>query len=321
MNIGIFTGRLTADATFWNGSDPSKNLAKFTVAVTDPWNPEKTDYFQITCFGKKADYVMNGQQKGRFLKGCEAEVSGPIHLGNYKTQQGEERFYISVIAETLYSKVHKNFNSQNGNGGQQGTQNNLPQNPNGNMPVQQNGTPGYNNPVNVPQQPNAPTQQNNRNGSQYNNAPGYNSPQRPNAPAQQFDRSGQVQNPGYGSSQQRSNPSSQQYGGRQNNGGPGYNNQPSSNTPPSQQFNQGQNNGDGQYNRGSYNNRPANNGNNQYGNRNGNAPQQNNGQQFAPNNAPMPSAPPYENIPDSIPEDSGQRQEQEGGFRPATYSY
>lgn len=320
MNIGIFSGRLTEDARIWNGNEPSKSVAKFTAAVTDPWTPDKTDYFQVTCFGKKAEYVVNGMQKGRFLKGCEVEVSGPIHLGSYKTQQGEDRFYINVIAETIYSKVHKNFNSQNGE--QQGNQNNPQQNQNGNMPIQQNGTPGYNNPVNVPQQPNAPTQQNNRNGSQYNNAPGYNNTQRPNAPAQQFDRSGQVQNPGYGSSQQRPNPSSQQYGGRQNNGGSGYNNQPSSNTPPSQQFNQGQNNGSGQYNRGtSYNNRPANTGNNQYGNQSGNAPQQTNGQQFTPNNAPMPSAPPYENIPDSIPEDSGQRQEQEGGFRPATYSY
>lgn len=222
MNIVILTGRLTADATVRTASDPSKNNAKFNVAVTDPWNSEKTDYFTISCFGKKADYVMNGLQKGRFLKGCEVEISGPIHLVSYKTQQGEDRYYMNVIAESLYCKVHKDFkgntNPQNG----QGATNNIPQG-------QNNGAPRYS------QQSNAasPAQQFNgqntsgSNGSnqQYSGNQTYGHPSGA-APAQQYSRPSVPDN--HGSGQNNGN-SGYQYGG----GNPGYN-RPNNGTPANQ---------------------------------------------------------------------------------------
>lgn len=303
MNIGIFTGRLTADATFKNGSEPSKNNARFTIAITDPYNSEKTDFFTVSCFGKKADYVANGQQKGRFLKGCEVEVSGTVHFENYKTQNGEDRYYVNVLAESIYCKVHKDFKAaQNGN------PSNMPQN---------NGTAGgYNQNGNVPQQ-----QYNGQNaqpagGNQYGRNPGYNNPG--NTPSQQFNRT-----------------NAQPGNAGQYNGAPGYNNQ--GGNRPSQQYS-GQNSqpaGGSQYG-----------GNPGYHSQNGNSPQYNNqnarpdnasqyrdtsgfnqpsaSSQYHPGNAPHPSdqqqynAP--GNIPDTIPAPE-YKNEQEGGFRPATYQY
>lgn len=314
MNIGIFTGRLTADATFRNGTEPSKNNARFTVAVTDPWNSEKTDFFTVSCFGKKADYVANGLQKGRFLKGCEIEISGPVRLEKYKTQNGEERCYIGVIAETIYCKVHKDYKAaQNGASSANGIpqySNNGPSasyNQNGNTPSQQyggqNATSGRGNQYNG----NTPAQQfRTPNGPAGNGAAGYNG-QNGNAQAQQYNRNVQNGN------------NSGQYGGRSD-----YNSQNANS--PAQQF-------------GRQDNQPGN-GTGQYSGTSGYAPQSagqasrpfngnqgNSAQGYNPETVPQSFDSqygaenlPYNTLPDSIPAPEFKR-EQEGGFRPATYHY
>lgn len=312
MNIVILTGRLTADATVRTASDPSKNNAKFNVAVTDPWNSEKTDYFTISCFGKKADYVMNGLQKGRFLKGCEVEISGPIHLVSYKTQQGEDRYYMNVIAETLYCKVHKDFkgnaNPQNG----QGATNNIPQG-------QNNSVPRYgqqSNAASPAQQFNSQnTSGSNGSNQQYSGNSGYRN--------QNGGNSGAYSNPPQFNQSPSGNQGTGRYSGNQTYGQP-------SGAVPAQQYSRpsvpdnhgsGQNNGNSGYQYGGGKpeyNRP----NNGTPANQGGRPQQytpGNGSQTAGASSQYSGA--YENLPDSLPPAPDFRRESEGGFRPATYRY
>ena len=49
MNDLSITGRMTADAIFTKGQEPSKNRCTFVVAVTDPQNSQNTDFFYVTA--------------------------------------------------------------------------------------------------------------------------------------------------------------------------------------------------------------------------------------------------------------------------------
>ena len=311
MNIGIFTGRLTADATFRNGTEPSKNNARFTVAVTDPWNSEKTDFFTVSCFGKKADYVMNGLQKGRFLKGCEIEISGPVHLEKYVTQNGEERCYIGVIAETIYCKAHKDYKAA------------------------QNAASSANGMVQVPNNGQAGSYHQNERATSSRQYGGQNVQSGKDNHENQYGGNSAYSNQGNTPSQQFNRPNSQPGSTGPYNGNPGYRNQDGR----PQQYN-GQNERRSQYDRSSgYNNQAGSSPSAQYDRRNtqnDNQYRENPGfdqrsvhSQYDHGNTMQTSDPqysipagsmPYTNIPDTIPAPE-YKQEQEGGFRPATYHY
>ena len=129
MNVFTATGRLTGDATYRRGSDanatntpdmnalgeskPKLSYGRFNVAVDCPGRKEKTAFVTVVCFGKMADFIGNGLQQGRYLKGCAVEFDGPLQpLACYKDQQGVDHYYMEVWANFTYSHVHKNWNSE-----------------------------------------------------------------------------------------------------------------------------------------------------------------------------------------------------------------
>ena len=129
MNVFTATGRLTGDATYRRGSDanatntpdmnalggskPKLSYGRFNVAVDCPGRKEKTTFVTVVCFGKMADFIGNGLQQGRYLKGCAVEFDGPLQpLACYKDQQGVDHYYMEVWANFTYSHVHKNWNSE-----------------------------------------------------------------------------------------------------------------------------------------------------------------------------------------------------------------
>ena len=61
MNDLSITGRMTADAIFTKGQEPSKNRCTFVVAVTDPQNSQNTDFFYVTAWGSKARVCIDRQ--------------------------------------------------------------------------------------------------------------------------------------------------------------------------------------------------------------------------------------------------------------------
>ena len=114
MNIGIFSGHLTADATFTPGTDQSKNRAKFKLAVSDSYDKTLVSFYTCVAFGPKANYIGNGLQKGRFLKGCEARVEGRLNTKDFTDQNGVKHTYQELTINEVEGSVHKNwFEGQN----------------------------------------------------------------------------------------------------------------------------------------------------------------------------------------------------------------
>lgn len=114
MNIGIFSGHLTADATFTPGTDQSKNRAKFKLAVSDSYDKTLVSFYTCVAFGPKANYIGNGLQKGRFLKGCEARVEGRLNTKDFTDQNGVKHTYQELTINEVEGSVHKNwFEDQN----------------------------------------------------------------------------------------------------------------------------------------------------------------------------------------------------------------
>lgn len=114
MNIGILSGHLTADATFTSGTDQSKNRAKFKLAVSDSYDKNLVSFYTCIAFGPKANYIGNGLQKGRFLKGCEARVEGRLNTKDFTDENGVKHTYQELTINEVESSVHKAwFESQN----------------------------------------------------------------------------------------------------------------------------------------------------------------------------------------------------------------
>lgn len=176
MNDLSITGRMTADAIFTKGQEPSKNRCTFVVAVTDPQNSQNTDFFYVTAWGSKAEYIRKGMESGRYRKGCTVEVNGPIHLNEYETQNREKRYQLQVIAERTFSEKKKNQQDSSGNQNN-ASQSSYPQpndygqyptGPNGNQNGNGNSNYGYGNSSQ------RGSYNNNRNGNNRQNAPHYN---------------------------------------------------------------------------------------------------------------------------------------------------
>ena len=221
MNVFTATGRLTGDATYRRGSDanatntpdmnalggskPKLSYGRFNVAVDCPGRKEKTTFVTVVCFGKMADFIGNGLQQGRYLKGCAVEFDGPLQpLACYKDQQGVEHYYMEVWANFTYSHVHKNWNSETKSLNVQTQGNSYAQNQNnyGNNNVY--GQESYGNGTSVGSQ----------NGQRQNGAYGAGNPAR----TPSGNPNGQGQNNSYGTGVPTGNPNGQMQNGSYRNG-------------------------------------------------------------------------------------------------------
>ena len=175
-NSAFVSGRLTRDAEVREDpNDENRSRATFSLAVNASTRDGKTEYFNITVWGKSSKYIANSMQYGRFLKGCTCWASGPVKNNKYTGRDGMERDSIQIYAYRMESdRLAEQRPAQNAQGsGQQPPQTArqaqmrqaMPQAPAQQVmpqaPVQQT----------VPQMPQAPVQQT--------------VPQMPQAPAQQ----------------------------------------------------------------------------------------------------------------------------------------
>ena len=113
MNVVSMTGRLTKDVTFYQNPDTGKCSASFSIAVTDPRDTCKCDYFNVVAWGTKADFIKKGYESGRYRKGCHVEVYGNIHAIPYKTKNGEKRINVEISADNTFSEIHSDYKSEN----------------------------------------------------------------------------------------------------------------------------------------------------------------------------------------------------------------
>ena len=108
-NSILLTGRITKDLELKQAGQVSK--CDFTLAVDREYAKEgqqKTDFINITVFGKTAENLCKYQSKGSKIL-----VLGVLNIDQY-TKDGETRTFTKVIAnkiEFLDSKKDNSFNN------------------------------------------------------------------------------------------------------------------------------------------------------------------------------------------------------------------
>lgn len=94
MNNVSLSGRCTKNPeTRYGGENSSVAISRFTLAVDD-YNG--TDFINIRCLGRQAEWVEKWAQKGTKL-----EITGKIKTGHYTNREGKEVYYTEVLANSV----------------------------------------------------------------------------------------------------------------------------------------------------------------------------------------------------------------------------
>lgn len=100
MNKVILIGRLTKDPELKFTPGSGIAVSNFTLAVDRNYvsqdGKKETDFIPIICWRKLAEVVANNLTKGRLVA-----VAGSIQTSSYTAQNGEKRYKIEVVAESV----------------------------------------------------------------------------------------------------------------------------------------------------------------------------------------------------------------------------
>jgi single-strand DNA-binding protein len=95
MNKVIMIGRLTKDPEVKKTSS-GKTVASFSLAVSDRYNRDKTDFINCVAWEKTADYLGNYVKKGNLIA-----VEGRISTRNYDGSDGKKVYITEVVCESV----------------------------------------------------------------------------------------------------------------------------------------------------------------------------------------------------------------------------
>ena len=119
MNSVCLVGRLTRDPEVRYGSQSQMAIARFSIAVDrtipDRNGERQTDYPNIVCFGKSAEFV-----EKYFKKGMRVGVTGRLQTGSYTNKDGAKVFTTEVAAdrvEFMESRAEREGREATGNFG------------------------------------------------------------------------------------------------------------------------------------------------------------------------------------------------------------
>lgn len=116
MNNVCLVGRLTRDPEVRYGSQSQMAIARFSIAVDRPIpdrNGERqTDYPNIVCFGKSAEFV-----EKYFKKGMRVGVTGRLQTGSYTNKEGAKVFTTEVAADRVEFMESRNERESRENSG------------------------------------------------------------------------------------------------------------------------------------------------------------------------------------------------------------
>lgn len=108
MNKVILMGRLTKDPEIRGGEKSS--VARFPIAVERQFKKDgdTADFFDITAFGKQAEFA------GKHLtKGVKILLSGRIENNNYTGKDGKKVYSNQIIAESIEFTESKKAAAEN----------------------------------------------------------------------------------------------------------------------------------------------------------------------------------------------------------------
>lgn len=97
------------------------HVAKFNVAVTNPYNRDKTSFLPVEVWRKQAENVSNYCQKG-----SKVGIVGHIEVDQYE-KDGQKRTFTKIVAANVEFLTPKSAGNDSGNNsrntsGQQGQQ-------------------------------------------------------------------------------------------------------------------------------------------------------------------------------------------------------
>lgn len=93
MNRVIIIGRMTCDPSIKQNASGT-NIASYRIAVDRPANKTETDFFQVVCFGKNAEFAE------KFLhKGMKIAIEGRIQSRSYDGKDGKKVNVVEIVAE------------------------------------------------------------------------------------------------------------------------------------------------------------------------------------------------------------------------------
>ena len=95
MNKVELLGRITKDPEIKYTQD-QKMIAKFTLAINRRVR-ELTDFFDITAFGKTAEFVSKYYKKGQ-----QVAIVGRLQNNNYTDSEGKKHYENIVICDECY---------------------------------------------------------------------------------------------------------------------------------------------------------------------------------------------------------------------------
>lgn len=108
MNMFVFTGRAVKDAEISKSGEII--IAKFNLAVDRSFKKEgqdTADFFQMTAFGKKAEFADKYVKKGvKFL------ITGHIQNNNYTDKEGKKHYSDAYIIDNIEFCEKKNSESK-----------------------------------------------------------------------------------------------------------------------------------------------------------------------------------------------------------------
>lgn len=112
INNFTFLGRLIKDPEVRFTANTNTQVTVFSLAVNRKYNNEeaKADFFNITAFGKTAEFCSK-----YFKKGQQVLVEGRIQNRTWDDQNGQKRYATDFIAEQVYFADSKRDSASGGN--------------------------------------------------------------------------------------------------------------------------------------------------------------------------------------------------------------
>ena len=96
LNRFLGQGRLTADPVL-KQTDSGFTVCRIAIAIPQAFNKKETDFIDIVCWGKTAEFVCK-----YFTKGQQIIVDGPLHSRSWTDEGGVKHKAMEVTAREVH---------------------------------------------------------------------------------------------------------------------------------------------------------------------------------------------------------------------------
>ena len=96
LNRFLGQGRLTSDPEL-RQTESGFTYTRIAIAIPQAFNKKETDFIDITCWGKTAEFVAK-----YFKKGQQIIVDGPLHSRNWTDESGVKHKIMEVTAREVH---------------------------------------------------------------------------------------------------------------------------------------------------------------------------------------------------------------------------